>query len=63
MFFIFNKDKIMSYVVTLFTVIVLFLTASAFKDNETIQTSTNVNVNKIENVVNNEIINNNIICE
>ena len=30
MFFVFNKDKIMSYIVTVFTVIVLFLTASAF---------------------------------
>ena len=30
MFLIFNKDKIMSYVVTVFTVVVLFLTASVF---------------------------------
>lgn len=41
MFFVFNKDKIMSYVVTVFTVIVLFLTASAFSTNEVVETSTN----------------------
>lgn len=42
MFFVFNKDKIMSYVVTVFTVIVLFLTASAFGEtNEVVETSTN----------------------
>lgn len=41
MFFVFNKDKIMSYVVTVFTVIVLFLTASAFGTNEVVETSTN----------------------
>ena len=32
MFFIFNKDKIMSYIVTVFTVIVLFLTASVLNN-------------------------------
>lgn len=41
MFFVFNKDKIMSYIVTVFTVIVLFLTASAFNTNEVVETSTN----------------------
>ena len=30
MFLIFNKDKIMSYIVTVFTVVVLFLTATVF---------------------------------
>lgn len=41
MFFVFNKDKIMSYIVTVFTVIVLFLTASAFTTKEVVETSTN----------------------
>ena len=42
MFLVFNKDKIMSYIVTLFTVIVLFLTASAFGVTEqVVETSTN----------------------
>lgn len=34
MFYIFNKDKIMSYIVTVFTIIILFFTASAFTNNE-----------------------------
>ncbi len=43
MFLVFNKDKIMSYIVTLFTVVVLFLTASVFNNGtqETIETSSN----------------------
>ena len=39
MFFVFNKDKIMSYIVTVFTVIVLFLTASTFTTHEVVETS------------------------
>ena len=41
MFFVFNKDKVMSYVVTVFTVVVLFLTASAFGTEQVVETSTN----------------------
>lgn len=42
MFLIFNKDKIVSYVVTVFTVAILFITASTFsKTEEIIETSTN----------------------
>lgn len=41
MFLVFNKDKIMSYIVTLFTIVVLFLTASAFNREEVIETSAN----------------------
>ena len=43
MFFVFNKDKIMSYIVTLFTVVVLFLTASVFNNGtqETVPTAAN----------------------
>lgn len=41
MFLVFNKDRIMSYVVTLFTIIVLFLTASAFSTEKAVETSTN----------------------
>lgn len=44
MFLVFNKDKIMSYVVTLFTVVVLFLTASVFSNGvqqDTVSTGAN----------------------
>lgn len=41
MFLVFNKDKIMSYIVTIFTVVVLFLTASAFSTGEVVETSAN----------------------
>ena len=41
MFLVFNKDKIMSYIVTLFTIVVLFLTASAFNREEVVETSAN----------------------
>lgn len=59
MFFVFNKDKITAYVVTLFTVVVLFLTASVFeKKEDTIETS--VNETKI-NIVKNNIDDNNIV--
>lgn len=45
MFWVFNKDKVMSYIVTVFTVAVLFFTASAFNNNsepKTVTTATNV---------------------
>ena len=44
MFFVFNKDKIMSYIVTLFTVVVLFLAASAISNDtqKTVETASNV---------------------
>lgn len=42
MFWVFNKDKIVSYVVTVFTVAILFFTASIFsKTEEIIETSAN----------------------
>lgn len=44
MFLIFHKDKIMSYIVTVFTVVVLFLTASVFSNGtlkEVVETSAN----------------------
>ncbi len=66
MFFIFNKDKVMSYIVTVFTVAILFFTASVFTNNkDTVQTSANEekdmkvdSCNIIENdvIVKNEII-------
>lgn len=34
MFLVFNKDKIVSYIVTVFTVVVLFFTASSFNENK-----------------------------
>ena len=41
MFLVFNKDKITSYIVTLFTILVLFLTASTFSTEKVVETSTN----------------------
>lgn len=46
MFLVFNKDKIMSYIITVFTVVGLFFTASAFTTNneqKTVETATSVN--------------------
>ena len=61
MFYIFQKDKIVSYIITVFTITVLFLTASEFsKKEQTIQTSINeYSINKMENT--NYLIRNNII--
>jgi len=65
MFFVFNKDKITAYIVTVFTVIALFLTASVInRKEESVETSTNeVRVNNIiKNNMKEDIINeNNII--
>ena len=59
MFFVFNKDKAISYVVTVFTVMVLFFMASFFKSSEnTIETS--VNEIKDDNNIINEILNENM---
>lgn len=53
MFFVFNKDKAISYVVTVFTVAILFVTASVFSNSrDTVQTSTNQIKNFIMNNVN-----------
>ena len=43
MFFVFNKDKVISYIVTLFTVVILFFTASVFDTDiqETVPAATN----------------------
>lgn len=66
MFFIFNKDKVMSYIVTVFTVAILFFTASVFTNNkDTIQTSTNEiktnNSSIVDNNINNILEDNEII--
>ena len=64
MFFVFNKDKITAYVVTLFTVVVLFLTASVFeKKEEAIKTSVNeIKINMVKNNIDeNSIVENNEI--
>ena len=59
MFFVFNKDKITAYVVTVFTVIVLFMAASFFKNTEE---SVPTSVNEIKtNIINNNILENNVI--
>lgn len=44
MFVVFNKEKIFSYVIAVATVVVLFLVASTFKDNNmsTIKASANL---------------------
>lgn len=59
MFFVYNKDRIISVVIALSTVLVLFLIAGVMdkKDiSNTIQTSTNINekiITSNENCVNN----------
>ena len=67
MFFVFNKDKAISYIVTVFTIVILFLTASILKKpKESVPTSVNeIIINNIKNSIigenlidNNEIINN-----
>ena len=54
MFFVFNKDKAISYVVTVFTVMVLFFMASFLKKTENIvETSVNeAEENLIDNIIN-----------
>lgn len=63
MFFIFNKDKIVSYVVTVFTVIILFVTASVFTRNEeSMQTSANESkTSEVNNIIDNNITKENTI--
>ena len=63
MFFVFNKDKITAYIVTVFTVMILFLTASAFnKKEESIQTSINeIGINEMNLLIENKIEENNTI--
>ncbi len=55
MFIVFNKQKIYSYLVALATVLTLFLFAfiATNKPQDTVQTSTNMDVNtQIENISN-----------
>ena len=63
MFFIFNKDKAVSYFITVFTVAILFLTASLFGNSkETVPTSVNENgllQTNNENIADNNMIDNN----
>ena len=65
MFFVFNKDKAISYVVTLFTIVVLFFTASIFKDKEeSIETSANeTKINNTQNNLEKNNIENNELVE
>ena len=53
MFMVINKDKIISYAVTLSTVTVLFVMSVAItkKNNEVLQTSINTQENEQENMV------------
>ena len=60
MFLVFNKDKAISYVVTVFTVVILFLAASFFKNTDKSSIPTSVNETKI-NLINNTIIEQNEI--
>ena len=43
MFFVFNKDKISAYIVSILTVAVLFGTANLITNNNTVQTSATMN--------------------
>lgn len=64
MFFVFNKSKIYSYLVSVGTVAILFVMAFYITNNrkETIQTSSNLNEYGINEIKNNYILEaNNII--
>ncbi len=54
MFIVFNKSKINSYLVSLSTVIILFVMAFVITDNNTIETSTTTKELPIYNVQTNE---------
>ena len=49
MFYVINKEKIIAYVVTVFTVVVLYFVASTYEYKEAVPTSNIVVNNLIEN--------------
>ncbi len=51
MFYVINKEKIIAYVVTVFTVVVLYFVASTYEYKETVPTSNIVVNNLIENSI------------
>lgn len=56
MFFVFNKEKIYSYIIAVSTVIILFAVSTIYSEKDgTIEVSTNiVNQNVNNNIINNE---------
>ena len=61
MFMVINKDKIISYIVSLSTVAVLFMMSVAItkKNNEILDTSANLFENEVENIVIENTLNSN----
>ena len=51
MFYVINKEKIIAYVVTVFTVVVLYFVASTYEYKEDVPTSNIVVNNLIENSI------------
>ncbi len=51
MFYVINKEKIIAYVVTVFTIVVLYCVASTYEDNQVVSTS-----NMVINGARNDII-------
>lgn len=52
MFFVFNKEKIYSYIIAVSTVIILFAISTLYLDNNTIEASSNI-INEETSVMNN----------
>ncbi len=64
MFMVFSKEKIFSYLISLSTVVLLFVISFAVtkKNDEIIKTSANlVKDNMVENVTNNDILEDNAV--
>lgn len=51
MFYVVNKEKIIAYIVTVFTIVVLYCVASTYAENEAVSTS-----NMVINGARNDII-------
>lgn len=68
MFLVFNKSKIYSYIIALSMVVILFVTVAKIDEmvspeNETVETSTNLIENEMQNVVGQNEIQSNTINE
>lgn len=58
MFFVINKEKIYSYIVAVFTVVILFVASETYIKEDAIEVSSNVlNESNIENNVKNNMEN------
>ncbi len=51
MFYVINKEKIIAYVVTVFTVVVLYFVASTYEYKEVVPTSNIVINDVVENTI------------